>query len=140
MQRSGGGCDLCQVPRSRRCPVGSRLGSAILRRMSSEPRKIIARRWKIGAVLTAVMMLGYFGFILLVAFGRDTAGLLLADERISLGIVLGASVILLAPVLTAGYVRWANRHYDPAVQALREEAAQTAATAQAAQAAAPGAP
>jgi len=91
--------------------------------MAEDPRKIVARRWRIGAALTAVMMLGYFGFILLVAYGKDTAGYLLADGRISVGIVLGAAVIVLAPVLTAIYVRWANRHYDPAVTALREEAA-----------------
>jgi uncharacterized membrane protein (DUF485 family) len=81
---------------------------------------LIRRRWRVGAVLTAVMMAAYFGFILLVAFGKDTAGTLLADDRISVGIVLGAVVILIAPVLTAIYVRWANRHHDPAIAALRE--------------------
>lgn len=80
---------------------------------------MISRRWRIGGVLTAVMMLGYFGFILLVAFDKDTAGSLLADGRVSLGIVLGAAVIVLAPVLTAIYVRWANQHYDAAIRELR---------------------
>jgi len=82
---------------------------------------IVARRWRIGAVLTALMMAAYFGFILLVAFAKDVAGTLLAGDRISAGIVLGAAVIVLAPVLTAIYVRWANRHYDPAVRELRRE-------------------
>ena len=83
--------------------------------------KVVARRWRIGAVLTAVMMLAYFGFILLVALAKPTAGALLADRRVSVGIVLGAAVIVLAPVLTAIYVRWANRHYDPAVKELRRD-------------------
>jgi len=83
--------------------------------------KVVARRWRIGAVLTAVMMLAYFGFILLVALAKPTAGTLLADGRVSVGIVLGAAVIVLAPVLTAIYVRWANRHYDPAVKELRRD-------------------
>ena len=83
--------------------------------------KIVARRWRIGAVLTAVMMLAYFGFILLVALAKPTAGTLLADRRVSVGIVLGAAVIVLAPVLTAVYVRWANRDYDPAVKELRRD-------------------
>jgi uncharacterized membrane protein (DUF485 family) len=82
--------------------------------------RVVARRWRIGSILTAVMMTGYFGFILLVAFAKPTAGTLLADGRVSIGIVLGAAVIVLAPILTAIYVRWANRHYDPAVRALRE--------------------
>lgn len=83
--------------------------------------RIVAQRWRIGAVLTAFMMAAYFGFILLVALGKDTAGTLLGGGRVSLGILLGALVIVLAPVLTSIYVRWANRHYDPAVRELRRE-------------------
>jgi uncharacterized membrane protein (DUF485 family) len=85
-----------------------------------ELRRLVGKRFRVGAVLTAVMMLGYFGFILLVAFAKPTAGTLLAGGRVSVGIVVGAAVIILAPVLTSIYVRWANRHYDPAVKALRK--------------------
>ncbi len=88
-----------------------------------ELRRLVGRRWRIGAVLTAVMMIAYFGFIFVVAFAKPTAGELVAGGRVSVGIVIGASVIVLAPVLTAIYVRWANRHYDPAVKALREKGA-----------------
>lgn len=87
----------------------------------SAAQRTIAKRWRIGAVLTAVMVIGYFGFILLVAYGKSIAGTLILGERVSVGIVLGAAVILLAPIVTAIYVRWANRHYDPAVRALRDE-------------------
>jgi uncharacterized membrane protein (DUF485 family) len=82
-------------------------------------RAVIARRWRIGIALTAVMVAAYFGFILLVAFAKPTAGTLIADDRVSIGIVLGAAVIVVAPILTAIYVRWANRHYDPAIHAHR---------------------
>ncbi|MDX2090922.1 MAG: DUF485 domain-containing protein [Kofleriaceae bacterium] len=90
-------------------------------------RRVVHRRWRIGGILTAVMMVAYFGFILLVAFAKPTAGHLLGD--VSVGIVLGAGVIVLAPVLTTIYVRWANRHYDPAVEALRGTAPAAAASA-----------
>ena len=83
---------------------------------------VIQKRWRIGAALTAVMMAAYFGFILLVALAKDTAGALVGDA--SVGILVGAGVIVLAPILTAIYVRWANRHYDPAVRALRERGPQ----------------
>ena len=86
----------------------------------AELAAVIRKRWRIGATLTAVMMLAYFGFILLVAFGKDEAGTLLADGRVSVGIVVGALVIVIAPVLTAVYVRWANRVYDPAIDAARK--------------------
>jgi uncharacterized membrane protein (DUF485 family) len=87
--------------------------------MDPELRKLVARRWRVGAVLTAVMMAAYFGFILLVAFAKPTAGALIADGRVSVGIVLGAAVIILAPVLTSVYARWANRVHDPAIETLR---------------------
>ncbi len=84
-----------------------------------ELRKVITRRWRIGAGLTALMMAGYFGFILLVAFNKPLAGTLIAGGRVSVGIVIGAGVIVLAPVLTSIYVRWANRHHDAAIAAVR---------------------
>jgi uncharacterized membrane protein (DUF485 family) len=88
---------------------------------SEDPlRRVVARRWRIGALLTAMMMLAYFGFILLVAFAKPFVGTMLADGQVSVGIVIGAAVIILAPVLTAVYVRWANRSYDPAIAALRK--------------------
>ena len=89
-----------------------------------ELRRLVGKRFRVGAVLTGVMMVGYFGFILLVALAKPTAGTLLADGRVSVGIVVGASVIILAPVLTSIYVRWANRKYDPAVRALRKSNAE----------------
>ena len=89
--------------------------------MKDELAKLVARRWRVGALLTAVMVIAYFGFILLVAFDKETTGTLIAGDRVSIGIVLGAALIVLAPILIAIYVRWANRKYDPAVQALRDE-------------------
>ena len=88
--------------------------------MNQELEKLVRRRWRIGAALTAVMVVVYFGFILLVAFAKSTVGTEFGD-RISLGIILGALVIVLAPVLTAIYVRWANRHYDPEIARLKDK-------------------
>ena len=85
---------------------------------NDEVRTLVRRRWRVGLALTAAMVVAYFGFILLVAFDKDDAGALILDGRVSVGIVLGALVIILAPVLTAIYVRWANRHYDPHLPAL----------------------
>lgn len=82
--------------------------------------RVSARRWSVGGALTALMMTAYFSFILLVAFGKSTAGALVGD--VSVGILLGAGTIVFAPLLTLVYVRWANRTYDPQVQALRDKA------------------
>ena len=52
-------------------------------------RKVVARRWRIGGALTALMMVAYFGFILLVAFAKPFVGTLIVDGQVSVGIVLG---------------------------------------------------
>jgi uncharacterized membrane protein (DUF485 family) len=40
---------------------------------------------------------------------------------LTLGILLGALVIVLSWLLTWVYVRWAAKHYDPKVEALTRE-------------------
>jgi uncharacterized membrane protein (DUF485 family) len=79
---------------------------------------VAAARWRIAIGLTAAMMAVYFGFVLLVAYGKDVLARLVTGG-LSLGILLGALVIVVAWVLTFAYVRWANRHYDSSVAGLR---------------------
>jgi uncharacterized membrane protein (DUF485 family) len=86
---------------------------------SNDFRHLVARRWRVALLLTSALFVVYYGFILLVATQRA----LLArrvGEFTTLGIVLGVAVLVLAWVLTAAYVVWANRHYDPEVQRLRD--------------------
>jgi uncharacterized membrane protein (DUF485 family) len=77
-------------------------------------------RWRIAVTLTAAAVLLYFGFIALVAFGRSVLAIQLLPG-LSLGILLGALVIVMSWVLTWVYVRWANVVYDPQVRALMDE-------------------
>jgi uncharacterized membrane protein (DUF485 family) len=79
---------------------------------------LAAAQWRLAVTLTALMMAIYFGFILLVAFGKGWLGILLRPG-LSLGTLLGALVIVSAWVLIWVYVRWANSHYDRTVAALR---------------------
>jgi uncharacterized membrane protein (DUF485 family) len=76
------------------------------------------RRWRIASVLTIVMIAIYFGFILLIAYDKPLMGSLLVPG-LSVGILLGALVIVASWLLTLVYVRWANAHYDRALEALR---------------------
>jgi uncharacterized membrane protein (DUF485 family) len=68
--------------------------------------------------LTAVAMAIYFGFILLVAYGKPLLARLIVPG-LSVGIALGSFVIVSSWVLIWIYVRWANRHYDAAIDRLR---------------------
>jgi uncharacterized membrane protein (DUF485 family) len=82
-------------------------------------RAVSAARWRIALSLTIAMMVVYFGFILLVAFRKPLLGTQLVPG-LSLGMLLGAMVILVAWLLTWIYVRWANRHYDSSLRGLRQ--------------------
>jgi len=81
-------------------------------------RKLSRRRWIFAASLTAAMFVVYFGFIGLVAYRPQLLGRLLSDG-LTLGILLGALVIVAAWLLTLVYVWWANSVYDPALARLR---------------------
>ena len=81
-------------------------------------RRIDASRRRVAVGLTVAMMVVYFGFILLIAFNRPLLAVLIAPG-LSLGILLGALVIVAAWGLLWIYVRWANRHYDSAIDAIR---------------------
>ncbi|BAY88784.1 hypothetical protein NIES37_32020 [Tolypothrix tenuis PCC 7101] len=68
-------------------------------------------RWRVSLLLSGAMMVIYFGFILLIAFNKPLLGSLILPG-LSLGILLGALVIVCAWILIFLYVRWANTKYD----------------------------
>jgi uncharacterized membrane protein (DUF485 family) len=80
---------------------------------------VSAARWRVAISLTAAMMVAYFGFVLLVAFNKPLLGTILAPG-VSLGMLLGVLVIVVAWALTWVYVRWANTHYDASLDRLRK--------------------
>jgi uncharacterized membrane protein (DUF485 family) len=86
---------------------------------SNDFRSLVVRRWRVSLLLTLALFVVYYGFILLVATQRGWLAMRVG-EATTLGIVLGVAVLVLAWVLTAAYVVWANRHYDPEVQRLRD--------------------
>jgi len=85
---------------------------------SPEFRRIVRRRWTIALLLTAALFVAYYGYVLLIALRPE-----LLARRIgavtTLGIPLGVGVIVVAWALTAVYVLWANRRYDPEVERLK---------------------
>ncbi len=78
---------------------------------------LAAERWRVSLILTGAMMFIYFGFILLIAFNKPLLGSLVVPG-LSLGILLGALVIISAWVLIFIYVRWANNNYDAKIARL----------------------
>jgi uncharacterized membrane protein (DUF485 family) len=87
---------------------------------SPELRRLVARRWAISLAATAALCVAYYGFILLVALDKEMLARRIGAVT-TLGIPLAVGVILVAWALTALYVAWANRAYDPAVDRLKRE-------------------
>jgi uncharacterized membrane protein (DUF485 family) len=76
-------------------------------------------RGRVAALLTTAMMFLYFGFIALIAFNKPLLGSRITTG-LTLGILLGVLVIVGSWLLTWVYVRWANRHYDAAVDRMNQ--------------------
>lgn len=83
-------------------------------------RALSAARRRVALILTTAVIVVYFGFISLIAWNKPLLGRLVAPG-LSLGILLGALVIVSCWVLTWIYVRWANTRYDPELRRLRDE-------------------
>ena len=78
-----------------------------------------ARRRRFSSILTVLMLVIYYGFILAIAFAPQWLAIRV-DGVITLGIPLGLGVILSAIVLTGVYVRRANGEFDAlTVEAVR---------------------
>lgn len=92
-------------------------------RVAADPRyrELIRRRGRFTWALTAVMLIAYLGFILLIAFDKALLAHPIGAGVTSLGIVLGFAVIVLAIILTGIYVRRAAREFDPLTDALRRD-------------------
>jgi uncharacterized membrane protein (DUF485 family) len=86
-----------------------------------ELRRVDSARWRVAGTLTLAMIAIYAGFILLIAYEKAWLTTVLVPG-LSIGILLGALVIVAAWVLILIYVRWANRHYDTALARLEKEA------------------
>ncbi|MBR0683438.1 DUF485 domain-containing protein [Roseomonas eburnea] len=92
-------------------------------RVLNSPRfqELVRRRSGFAWTLSAIMLVIYFGFILLVAFAKPLLGMKVGGGVTSLGIVLGLFVIVAAFVLTGVYVRRANSEFDALTDRLKEE-------------------
>jgi uncharacterized membrane protein (DUF485 family) len=81
-------------------------------------KHLVARRWRVSLLLTAALFIVYYGYILLIAVNKPLLARRLAGDM-PVGIPIGAAVILASWALTAIYIVWANRSYDPEVGRLK---------------------
>jgi uncharacterized membrane protein (DUF485 family) len=87
---------------------------------SAEFKQLVRGKWTISIILTLVLFVVYYGYILLIA-GDKTFLAQKVGEYTTLGIPIGVGVIVAAWVLTFIYVSWANRVLDVEVRRLVDE-------------------
>jgi uncharacterized membrane protein (DUF485 family) len=87
---------------------------------SAEFKKLIKKRWAVAFLLTTVMLLAYFGFLLMVAFDKDFFKQK-AGEVTTIAIPIGIGLIVLAWVMTGIYTYWANNFYDKEVEEIKKK-------------------
>lgn len=70
------------------------------------------KRNVLGWTLSAVMLVVYYGYILLIAFNKELLASRLGDGVTTLGIPVGLGVIVITIALTGYYVWRANSEFD----------------------------
>jgi uncharacterized membrane protein (DUF485 family) len=83
-------------------------------------QELVRRRSSLGWMLSLIMLIVYFGFILLVAYAPRFLGTPIGAGVITIGIPIGLTVIVLAFLLTGIYVSKANSSYDVLIRRIVE--------------------
>jgi uncharacterized membrane protein (DUF485 family) len=86
---------------------------------SPDFKRLVSLRWTVSMVLLTVLFITYYGYILLIPYAPDFMKSRIGDGVTTMAIPLGIGVIVIAFVLTAVYVVWANSSYDPEVERLK---------------------
>ncbi len=86
----------------------------LLERVQNDPQfhELVRRRSRLAWLLTALMIVIYFGFVLTIAYNKDFLAQSLFGGVTTVGIPVGIGVILSAFALTGIYVARANTAFD----------------------------
>ena len=84
--------------------------------------KLVKKRNAYAFVMIAMVMICYYGYILLIAFNREfLAQKISAGMTTSIGVPMGVGVILFTIAVTWIYVRRANTEFDTEMEAIVKE-------------------
>jgi uncharacterized membrane protein (DUF485 family) len=103
--------------------MGASMHEDLVQKVVSNPKyqQLVRIRTRFGWTLTALMMIVYYGFILLIAFDKELLAARIGNGVMTLGIPVGLFVIVFTVFLTGIYVWRANKQFDELTEAIREE-------------------
>jgi uncharacterized membrane protein (DUF485 family) len=90
-------------------------------RRNPKYQKLVKQRSVFGWSLTAVTLIIYFGFILLIGYEPKFLGTPIGGSVMTIGLPIGLFVIVSAFALVGIYVSKANATYDSLTRAIVEE-------------------
>ncbi|AWI79855.1 MAG: DUF485 domain-containing protein [Betaproteobacteria bacterium HGW-Betaproteobacteria-13] len=85
-------------------------------------QRLVSTRSKFGWLLTAIMMVVYYGYIAIIAFDKEVLAARLGEGVTSVGIPVGFGVIVFTIIITGIYVRRANSEFDKLTEEVVREA------------------
>ena len=96
----------------------------LVQRIAEQPKykELRSKRTRFGWTLTVLMLIVYYGFVLLVAFDKPLLSQRLGSGVMTLGMPVGFGVILFTVAITAYYVRRANAEFDTLTETIAKAA------------------
>ena len=100
--------------------------NTLVQRIKADPdyQKLVAQRSSYGWTLSVIMLIVYYGYILLIAFKRDLLATRIGSGVMTWGIPIGLFVIVFTVDITGIYVRRANGEFDALTERIRQKALQ----------------
>ena len=95
----------------------------LVERVMANPnyQKLVSTRSSYGWTMTWLMMIVYYGFILLIAFDKELLSAKMGAGVMTWGMPIGLFVIVFTVIITGIYVRRANSEFDNLTAAIRKE-------------------
>ena len=95
----------------------------LVQRIKNNPnyQKLVAVRSSYGWTMTAIVLIVFYGYILLVAFNKQLLATKIGAGVTTWGIPIGIFVIVFAVIITGIYVLRANKEFDSLTEQIRKD-------------------
>ena len=100
------------------------MSSEIYEHIRSNPKfqELVSRRSRLAWALSAFVLVGFYGFVMVVAFAPAVIGQRLGGSTLTIGVAAGLTMFVTFWLLMASYVRRANGEFDRLTAELVKEA------------------
>jgi len=85
-------------------------------------KELLSKRTGFAWILSIVMLVVYYGYILVIAFSKDTFHQPVSEGSLmTVGVPVGVAIIIFAFILTGVYVRRANSEFDELTKRIKDK-------------------